>query len=119
MVAPAQSPLVGEKYELLGRIGSGGMGEVWEARHHVTGRRVAVKLLRAGTKRREEVAKRFLREAQAIGRVEHPHVVEVLDAGIDPSTRSPYIVPILHQILLLVEKCDLVEQSQLLSHQNL
>lgn len=92
MLAPAPSALVGEKYELLARIGTGGMGEVWEARHHVTGRRVAVKLLRAGTKRRDEVSKRFLREAQAIGRLEHVHVVEVLDAGIDPHSKSPYIV---------------------------
>ncbi|MBX7195075.1 MAG: serine/threonine protein kinase [Sandaracinaceae bacterium] len=92
MPEPARSTLVGEKYELLGRLGAGGMGEVWEARHHVTGRRVAVKLLRAGTKKREETSKRFLREAQAIGRLEHAHVVEVLDAGIDPSTRAPYIV---------------------------
>jgi serine/threonine protein kinase len=92
VVDAAKSALVGEKYELLGRLGAGGMGEVWEARHHVTGRRVAVKLLRADTRRRDEAAKRFLREAQAIGRLEHPHVVEVLDAGIDPATKAPYIV---------------------------
>jgi hypothetical protein len=91
--ADSERPLVGGKYQLLGRLGAGGMGEVWEARHEITGRRVAVKLLRLGaTTRRDEASKRFLREAQAIGRVEHPHVVEVLDAGIDPARKAPYIV---------------------------
>ena len=84
--------LVGGKYVLLGRLGAGGMGEVWEARHEVTGRRVAVKIVRVGGTRREETTRRLLREAQAIGRVEHPHVVEVLDAGIDAERQTPYIV---------------------------
>jgi serine/threonine-protein kinase len=85
-------PLVGGKYALLARLGAGGMGEVWEARHAVTGRRVAVKLLRVTGPRQQEASRRFLREAQAIGRLEHPHVVEVLDAGIDPERQTPYIV---------------------------
>jgi serine/threonine protein kinase len=92
MVENARAQTIDGKYELLAPLGVGGMGEVWEARHVVTGRHVAVKLLKPDTKRRDEASRRFLREAQAIGRLEHPHVVEVLDAGIDPSSDAPYIV---------------------------
>jgi len=69
---------------VLGRaLGQGGTGAVWEARHAVLGRRVAVKLMRPEFARNPEMLARFLREAVAAARVEHPAVAAVLDAGHD------------------------------------
>ncbi len=74
------------KYRLLRRIGRGGMGEVYEAEDTVLERRVAVKLLPisvAGEPRRLE---RFVREARAAARLNHPHVVTVYDVGQEAGT---------------------------------
>src|SRR5687767_7007048 len=69
------------KYEVLRLLGSGGMGTVYEARDPVLERRVAVKVLAAELARQEELRERFLREAQAAGRLRHPNIVQVYDVG--------------------------------------
>ncbi len=74
--APEQ---VGE-YRIVGRIGEGGMGVVYEAVQEPLGRRVALKFLRtgaAGSVQRE----RFLRETQAAARLSHPHIVTLYGTG--------------------------------------
>jgi serine/threonine protein kinase len=82
---------VAGKYRLLRVLGRGGMGVVYEAEHGMTRRRVAVKVLHAHHRESADAAKRFINEAQASGRVSHPNVVEVLDAGED-SDGSLYLV---------------------------
>lgn len=67
------------------------MGVVFEAEHSMTRRRVAVKILHAHHRQTGDAAKRFINEAQAAGRIQHPNVVEVLDAGED-SDESLYLV---------------------------
>jgi len=67
-------------YQILGRIGSGGMGEVYRALDTKLGRPVAVKFLSA------EIAdlaarRRFQREAQMASSLNHPHILTVHDAG--------------------------------------
>jgi serine/threonine protein kinase len=81
---------IGRTYELLEPMSTG--GTVWQARHRTTGRAVAVKLFRHGLETAPEAIGRFLRDAQAAGRLEHPHVAQVLEAGLDPRTRTPYVV---------------------------
>jgi predicted Ser/Thr protein kinase len=66
---------------LVRRIGAGGMGEVWLARHETLEKDVAIKLLPADFAREPEAVQRFLREARSAARLEHPNVVQVLDAG--------------------------------------
>src|SRR5688572_19460992 len=78
------------RYRLLQRLGAGGMGEVWRAEHVVTGRHVALKLLR-GVSHSDAELLRFEREARAIGRLSSRHVVQVLDAGVDRTRAVPYI----------------------------
>jgi serine/threonine protein kinase len=69
---------IGE-YEILGRIGRGGMGVVYRAWQPSLGREVALKcLLRTGDAKAEA---RFAREIRALGRVDHPHVVKVFTSG--------------------------------------
>ncbi|MGZ4125147.1 MAG: protein kinase domain-containing protein [Actinomycetota bacterium] len=78
------------RYQLVRRVGAGGMGTVWEAEDAVLKRRVAVKILAPYLCGNENVAARFQREAQAAGRLTHPNVAQVFDYGEDGG--CPYIV---------------------------
>src|ERR1700688_1829261 len=81
------------KYAIIRQLGQGGMGEVYEARHGGTGRRVAVKVIAAKAVREEpDVEARFRREARAAGAIESQHVVHVLDSGFDVATGRPSLV---------------------------
>ncbi len=81
------------KYQIARRLGQGGMGEVYEARHTGTGRRVAVKVVFGESlAENDEVVARFQREARAAGAIESQHVVQVLDTGFDPRSGHPYLV---------------------------
>ena len=85
--------IIGEKYRLERSIGTGGMGEVFEARHLVTGRAVAVKLLYEQPAVNEAVASdRFRHEAYAAGTLDAEHIVQVFDAGTDRDTCRRYLV---------------------------
>lgn len=85
--------IIGEKYSLERSIGSGGMGEVYEARHVFTGRAVALKLLfRTRPDGEAQAAGRFLREARAAGGLNAPNLVQVFDAGTDHETERNYLV---------------------------
>jgi eukaryotic-like serine/threonine-protein kinase len=76
--------LIADRYRLLDRVGSGGMGVVWEGRDERLERRVALKQLhrQSGASAREaEVAnQRAMREARLTARLQHPHAVPVFDA---------------------------------------
>jgi serine/threonine protein kinase len=90
--------LLGE-YELLERLGAGGMGEVYKARHRRLGKLVALKLLPAGAHRSGQALARFLREMRAVGTLDHPNVVEAHDAGERAGT--------VYLVMKLVEGTDL------------
>jgi len=87
----AGSPVLDEKYLLLERLGRGGMGRVYKARHLGLGRVMAVKLLEPKLLGDERSRARFEREAAVLGRLEHPHVVAVSDFGVDRPRRIPYL----------------------------
>jgi eukaryotic-like serine/threonine-protein kinase len=67
------------KYQLTRMLGKGGMGEVWEGEHQLTGRRVAVKVLSDAYLSNKKVVARFGREARAASAVQHDGIVEILD----------------------------------------
>lgn len=84
---------IDRKYELVSPIGKGGMGVVYEARHTTTGRRVAVKVIATDhAKITDERVSRFQREARAASAIDSQNIVQVLDAGVDPATNTPYLV---------------------------
>lgn len=70
------------EYELLEKIGQGGMGVVYRARQHALDREVALKLLAAGPWASREFIQRFRREAQSAARLEHPNIVAVYESGV-------------------------------------
>jgi serine/threonine-protein kinase len=91
--APALAPgtLVGAAYRLVRRLGAGGMGEVWEARHERTKGRLALKVLLPEMGQNDEVLARFQREVEVTSGLDHPHIVRVNDADKLPDGR-PYLV---------------------------
>src|SRR4051794_31884899 len=78
-VLPASGDLVAGKYRIERKLGRGGMGAVFAVTHSVTGRRFAIKWLLATGAEGAHGIKRFVREAQIAGRIQHPHVVDVFD----------------------------------------
>ena len=77
------------RYQLLQKIGEGGMGEVWLAEQkEPVRRRVALKLVKAGMNSRE-VMVRFASERQALALMDHPAIAKVFDAGVTPQG-APY-----------------------------
>ncbi len=71
----------GQRYRIVRRIGSGGMADVYEARHHLLDRPLAVKVLHAPLAREPEMRVRFKREAEAASRLLHPFIASPLDYG--------------------------------------
>jgi eukaryotic-like serine/threonine-protein kinase len=73
--------LINERYELLGQIGSGGMGHVFLAHDRVLDRNVALKMLKAHYAENKEFVEHFRREAKSAASISHPHIVPVFDGG--------------------------------------
>jgi beta-lactam-binding protein with PASTA domain len=73
--------LIDGRYEVLSRIGSGGMGDVYLAHDQLLGRQVAVKLLHHRFAEDQEFVERFRREASSAAGLSHPNVVAVFDRG--------------------------------------
>ena len=88
-------------YRLEEKLGEGGMGEVWRARHRMLARPAAIKLIRpsftgnAGAGASDEAVRRFEREAQVIARLRSPHTVELFDFGIATDGAFYYVMELL------------------------
>ncbi|MEO5819159.1 MAG: serine/threonine-protein kinase, partial [Vicinamibacteraceae bacterium] len=111
------------RYEILGSIGSGGMGTLLRARDpKIGGRTVAIKLLKEGLDN-DEIRRRFMQEANAAGVLEHENIVRIFDVGeqdgepfiameyIDGETLSMWIrrkepATVSRKLRLLEELCD-------------
>jgi Tol biopolymer transport system component len=79
----AASPLPAhiDHYDILGRLGEGGMGEVYLARDRRLGRQVALKMLAGRYTEDAGLRERFLSEARAVSALEHPHICRLYDVG--------------------------------------
>jgi Protein kinase domain len=81
----ANGSLIGQtldsRYQVEARIGRGGMGDVYLARHLLLGSKVALKVLASERADDPNAARRFVREARSAFRVDHPHCVRVIDLG--------------------------------------
>jgi serine/threonine-protein kinase len=118
-----KTPVIGlvlaGRYRLEEKLGEGGMGTVWRAEHLVLCAPVAVKVLDRDVTNDEEAHDRFIREARAAAALRSPHVVQILDYGIDGGV--PYIVmellegETLQQRLSRAGKLGAVETARILT----
>src|SRR3954469_12574907 len=81
MAEVANQTLVDNRYRIIGRIGSGGMADVYLADDTHLGREVALKVLHRRFAQDQEFVERFRREASAAAGLQHPNVVGVFDRG--------------------------------------
>jgi len=95
-LAPAADPqfdsllgtVLAGRYEVLRRIGEGGMGAVYEARHTLIGKRVAVKVLLEKFHAKSDFVARLLQEARLASSIGHENIVDVTDFGTTDDGRS-------------------------------
>ena len=87
----AEWPDLGDRYEVTGRLGRGGMGVVYSGHDRSLDREVAVKVL-DGTAEDADAARRLRSEAQILGRLEHPGIVPVHDVGTLADGRVFYVM---------------------------
>ena len=87
-------------YRLLEKLGEGGMGEVWRAKHQVLARPAAIKLItsRRGDEAVNDVYERFEREAKAIAQLNSPHTVSIYDYGVHDDGRFYYVMELLYGV---------------------
>jgi serine/threonine-protein kinase len=81
---PWKGRVIAGRFQLMRKLGDGGMGEVYLAEQQPMGRMVALKVLRSGLAEDPNQVERFKREAQAISRLQHPNTVIVHDFGQSP-----------------------------------
>ncbi len=107
-------PLIGrillERYEVLRKLGSGGMGAVYAGRQLAVGREVGLKVLRADLMQNEHVRERFRREAAIIGRLRHPNTIQLIDYG---ETDDGYAVMVMELLVGSVLSDRLKQQGPL------
>jgi eukaryotic-like serine/threonine-protein kinase len=88
-------------YRLVERLGKGGMGEVWRAKHRLLARPAAIKLIRPSLAQdgqpgvSDDARRRFEREAQVIARLRSPHTVDLFDFGIADDGSFYYVMELL------------------------
>src|SRR5512138_206834 len=78
------------KYEVLSKIGEGGMGVVYKAKDPLIDRIVAIKKMTGSFAEDQDARERFLREARAVGKLQHPNIVTIYELGVEGN--SPYMV---------------------------
>jgi len=99
------------KYEVLALVGSGGMGQVYRARHTVLRRIVAIKVLHPGMTADPKVEARFLREARATSLLEHRNSMQVLDFGAEKREDGSRLLYIVMEFIEGRELSDVLGES--------
>ena len=78
------------KYEVISKLGEGGMGVVYKAKDPLIDRVVAIKKMTGTFAEDPEARERFLREARAVGKLQHPNIVSIYELGLEGN--APYMV---------------------------
>ncbi|MGB9791158.1 MAG: Stk1 family PASTA domain-containing Ser/Thr kinase [Thermacetogeniaceae bacterium] len=93
--------ILGNRYEIIAKLGSGGMANVYQAKDRVLNRVVTVKVLRDELAEDKDFVRRFQLEAQAVASLSHPNIVSIYDVGEEDGL--PYLV------MEYVDGCNLKE----------
>ena len=89
------------RYEIIDKVGSGGMADVYKARDHVLNRFVAIKILKTEYNDDKNFVKTFRGEAQSAAGLQHPNIVNIIDVGEDDGMH--YIVMDYFFVLFVVD----------------
>jgi serine/threonine protein kinase len=81
---PLLAQLVADRYQILRKLGEGGMGSVYLAEHVVIEKKFALKVLAPELARRSDLVARFLQEARSASRIGHENVIDIMDFGQSP-----------------------------------
>jgi len=105
-------------YEIVRKVGHGGMGSVYEAIHPVIEKRVAIKVLLPELSKNEEAVERFKSEARAVNRIRHPAIVDVFGYGTTEDGRCFLVMELLdgeslgrrlqYDMPTVAEACDIL-----------
>ena len=108
-----QGTYLQDRYEILGRIGSGGMSVVYKAKCHTLDRLVAIKVLKEEFASDENFVSKFKMEAQAAARLSHPNIVNVYDV-VDEGNLHYIVMELIEGITLksYIEKKGLLENKE-------
>jgi len=93
--AEVEGRVLGGRYRLLRKLGTGGMGTVWLCEHVALGRHYALKVLSAERAANSELLKRFQQEARAASGIAQENVVDVVDSGEDDAGEHYYVMEVL------------------------
>jgi eukaryotic-like serine/threonine-protein kinase len=102
--------ILGGRYQLMSEIGRGGMGTVWSAKRIDLDAVVAVKLMKGDVPPTSEALERFRREAKSAAALRGPHVVQILDYGVDEASGLPFITMELLEGESLRQRLDTVKR---------
>jgi serine/threonine-protein kinase len=93
--AGASLPSIADRYEIVRKIGEGGMGVVYEARHARIGKRVALKVLLDKYLQKADVVARLLQEARLASSIGHEHIIDITDFGETDDGRTFVVMELL------------------------
>jgi serine/threonine protein kinase len=73
--------VLGDKYEIIDLIATGGMGEIYLGIHRVLGKKRAIKIIHQSVEKEKDIRQRFLQEARHAASVDHPGIIQIMDFG--------------------------------------
>ncbi|MBC2714098.1 MAG: serine/threonine protein kinase [Desulfobacteraceae bacterium] len=73
--------VLADKYEIVGLIASGGMGEIYLGVHRVLGKKRAIKIIHQEVEKEKDIRKRFMQEARLAASIDHPGIIQIMDFG--------------------------------------